>query len=238
MISGTAAANFPGDDLTMRSTPMAAADSAATSIREALALEAGGEGQQVRVVALGQRGDGGGVDAAGEEGTDGDVGAHVLGHGILEGLGDALVHGLLAALGDGADGELGLEEALLLEGAAGGQGGGAAGFEAADAGVQRFGLRDVLQVHVMDEGALVQILVVDAELGGHLEDGLLLRGERGAAVGGGVVQRLDAEGVAGEEQRLLHRVPDGDAEHAAQMLDHVGAQWWKPTTIGHRRPTC
>ena len=75
----------------------------------------------------------------------------------------------------------------------------------------------------MDEGALVDVLVVDAELWGHFENGLLLRCEGGAAVGGGVVQRLDAEGVAGEEELLLHRVPDGDAEHAAQMLDDVGA---------------
>jgi hypothetical protein len=45
-----------------------------------LALEAGGEGNQVRVVLLGQRGYRGGVDAAGQEGANSDVGTHVLGH--------------------------------------------------------------------------------------------------------------------------------------------------------------
>ena len=55
----------------------------------ALALEAGGEGQQVRVVPLGQRGDGGRVDAAGQERADRDVRpAHVLLDGVLERLGD------------------------------------------------------------------------------------------------------------------------------------------------------
>ena len=50
---------------------------------EALALEAGGEGEQLRVVLAGQRCDRGGVDAAGQERADREVRAQVLGHRVL-----------------------------------------------------------------------------------------------------------------------------------------------------------
>jgi hypothetical protein len=60
--------------------PIASADATATSTSEkALPFEAGGEGDQSRVVAHRQGSDRGGVDPAGQEGADGDVGAHVLG---------------------------------------------------------------------------------------------------------------------------------------------------------------
>ena len=39
----------------------------------------------------------------------------------------------------------------------------------------------------------------------------------------GVIQRLDAERIAGEEQRTLQLVPDAESEHAAQVAHHVGA---------------
>ena len=38
-----------------------------------------------------------------------------------------------------------------------------------------------------------------------------------------VVERLDAEQVARAHEALLRRVPDGDGEHAAQLLEHVRA---------------
>jgi hypothetical protein len=38
-----------------------------------------------------------------------------------------------------------------------------------------------------------------------------------------VVQRLDAQTVAGDEQRFRISVPDGKGEHAAQVLYAVGA---------------
>ena len=38
-----------------------------------------------------------------------------------------------------------------------------------------------------------------------------------------VVERLDAEEVARAHEALLRRVPDGDGEHAAQLLEHVRA---------------
>ena len=63
---------------------------------EPLPFEAGGEGDQPRVVPHRQGGDRRRVDAAGQEGADGDVGAHVLGDRILEHRGDLVVALLLA----------------------------------------------------------------------------------------------------------------------------------------------
>ena len=66
-------------------------------LREALALEAGGEGDQPWVVPHRQRRDRGGVDAAGQEGADGDIGAHVLGDRVLQHRGDLVVAALFGA---------------------------------------------------------------------------------------------------------------------------------------------
>jgi len=79
-------------------------------LAEALALEPGGEGEQLRVVPLGQRRDGRRVDAAGQERADRDVGAHVLLDGVLERLGDLAVE--LLGLGHRFDGEVGVEVTL------------------------------------------------------------------------------------------------------------------------------
>ncbi len=66
---------------------------------EALAFEPGGERDQPRVVPHGQRGDRGGIDAAGQERAHRDVGAHVLGDRILQHRGDLVIARLLAAGG-------------------------------------------------------------------------------------------------------------------------------------------
>ena len=54
-----------------------------------------------------------------------------------------------------------------------------------------------------------------------LEDGLDLRAEHQPAVSLRVVERLDADAVAGEQQPPAHGVVQGEAEHAAQVVDHV-----------------
>ena len=51
----------------------------------------------------------------------------------------------------------------------------------------------------------------------------VLRRERDARRRDSDVQRLDAEPVAGEEQRLRRGVPDGEREHAAQPSYAIGA---------------
>ena len=193
-----------------------------------LALKTGGEGQQVRVVALGQRCDGRGVDAAGEEGTHRDVRAHVLGHGILQGLGDALEEGILAARRDLSHRELRLEVTLLLDGAAalcalrwGSDERAGAGFQTEDVLVQALRLRHVLQIRVVSNSPGIQIEVqADGVRKG--KDALLLGGEYRRLVCRGQVHRLDAERIASEEQAALHRIPDRDAEHATQVVDHIG----------------
>jgi len=43
-----------------------------------------------------------------------------------------------------------------------------------------------------------------------------------------VIQRLDAEAVAGEEQRAMAQVADGEGEHAVEMLD----AFFAPGVIG------
>ena len=188
---------------------------------EALSLEAGGEGQQLRVVPLGQGGDGRGVDAAGEERADGDVGPHVHAHRVVEDVGDPVVQGLLLVLRHRPD-----------RGTSGGSSASCvsspsttvklrAALDPADAAVQRRRLRDVLQRQVV-----LQRCAVDAAGGlaaaEELEQRLLLRAEDDRAVGQpGGEQRLDAEGVAGAEDGLLLGVPDEEGEHAAQPVDDV-----------------
>src|SRR5699024_12379287 len=54
------------------------------------------------------------------------------------------------------------------------------------------------------------------------KDALLLGGEYRRPVCRGQVHRLDAERIASEEQAALHRIPDRDAEHATQVVDHIG----------------
>ena len=76
---------------------------------EAFPFEAGGERDQPRVVSHRQRGDGGGVDAAGQERADSDIGAHVLGDRILEHRGDLVVAALLTAGANGFAANVGVK---------------------------------------------------------------------------------------------------------------------------------
>ena len=191
-------------------------------LRVPLALEAGGERQEVLVVAPRQRGDGGGVDTAGQERSDGDVGAHVLRDGVLQSGGDLVVAPLGVAIGDGGDGEGGFEVPLDHRLTAGGEGGVAPGLESPDASGEGLVLRDVLEGDVVLEGAGVEGGVDDDEVD-QFGDGLLLAREHGSPGPGRHIQGLDAEGVAGDEERPLDGVPDGEGEHAAEPTDRGGA---------------
>jgi len=79
----------------------------------ALALETSSEGEQVRVVLLGERRDGRRINATGQERPDGHVGAHVLADRVVQHLEDPVVQ-LLGGLGslDRAGAEPGPEVAL------------------------------------------------------------------------------------------------------------------------------
>jgi hypothetical protein len=187
---------------------------------EALPLEADGEGHQVGVVALGERGDRRGVDAAGEERADGDVGAHVHPHRVVEDVGDAVVERLLLVLGDWPHRELRPEVppgGQLAVGHAEAR----AALDPPDAAVQGRGLGHVLQGQVvLHRGAVDATGRVGAAE--QLEQRLLLGAERDCTVGQARgEQRLDAERVAGAERRLGLAVPDDEREHAAQPRDDV-----------------
>jgi hypothetical protein len=59
--------------------------------------------------------------------------------------------------------------------------------------------------------------------GGVLDDGLDLGGEAQAAADRGVVERFDADAVAGQPESAAVEVPDREGEHALESLDAVGA---------------
>ena len=195
-------------------------------LREALPLEAGGERDQPRVVPDGQRGDRGGIDAPRQEGPHSDVGAHVLGHRVLENRGDLVIAGLRGSR-EGHRGETGPEVAADLGGPPGADDGVTAGFQAAHAPGQRLGLGNVLQDGVVLHGAGVDA-GVQAEHVGQGQQALLLAADRRAARAGRHEQRLDAEGVAGAEQFLALGVPQREGEHAAKSAQRVGT----PVVIG------
>ena len=189
---------------------------------EALALEAGRERQQVRVVPLGQRGDRGGVDAAGQERADRDVGAHVLGHRVVEHVGDPVVERLLLVLGDRPDRERRVEVALGLQLAAqatvklraaldpadaAGAGSPAPARTAASgsaAATRRPRRRRLAAAPSSSSSAFFSEPKT-------MPPSASRRGE----------QRLDPERVAGAEQHPLLGVPDEEREHAAQPRDDV-----------------
>ena len=189
---------------------------------ESLPLETGGEGDQPGVVPDGQGRDRRGVDAAGQKRPDGDVGAHVLGHRVLEDRGDLVVAGLLGVAGDRHRGEPRREVAGGFRWLPGPDSGVAARFEPAHPAVQRLGLRDVLQHGVVLDRSGVD-RGVEADQFGQIQQALLLTGHRGSAGAGRHEQRLDAERVSGADQFASHGVPEREGEHAAQPGQHVDA---------------
>ena len=188
---------------------------------EALALEAGGKRQQVRVVALSQSCNRSGVDTARQERAHRDVGTHMLLDAVLQRTGNAVKNVLLSALSHWLNREIWLEVAGLLNFATRRNDGSATRLQTNNVGVQRLRLRHVLQIDVVLQCALIQLLRIDAHLRRGLEQGLLLRTENRAALGGGVVERLNAERIARQEKLALDAVPNGNAEHAAQVLYDV-----------------
>ena len=94
--------------------------------------------------------------------------------------------------------------------------------------MQTLWLRHILQVDIVFDGVLVEFQQ-QADIVGHLQDAFLFRGENRALVRGGVVQGLNAKGVTREEELPFHTVPNGNAEHATQVPNHVGT----PVMVAH-----
>src|ERR1700754_553678 len=168
--------------------------------------EAGGEGDQPRVVPNGQRCDRGRVDAAGQKRADGDVGAHVLGHRVLQDRGDLVIAGLLATIRDRRHLEARHEIAGGLRRLAWTDPRIAARFQPAHAPMQRLGFGHVLQHYVVLNGTIVDRGVESHQVG-QFQQAFLLAGHGGATGPGGHEQRLDAERISGTEQFAGHGVP-------------------------------
>src|SRR5665213_2984954 len=62
---------------------------------------------------------------------------------------------------------------------------------------------------------------VDGAVDVPLEQRLDLRGDMQRIAVVVVIERLDADRIARQEQALLARIPDGEGIHAAEMLDHA-----------------
>ena len=93
------------------------------------------------------------------------------------------------------------------------------GSQLEDALEERFGKGAELEAQVLLERLMIEL----AHIVRMLEDALDLGGEDEAAVLLRVVERLDAEEVAGTEQLARIAVPDGEREHAAQTVEHAFA---------------
>ena len=153
---------------------------------------------------------GGGVEAAAQERRDRHVAHQVGPDGLVE-----PVHDLRFQLAR-SGGPLSREIPVLPGREAAGviPLGRVARLELANCAERCRGRRDVPELEIRVERVPVELSMRQAD---NVEC-LQLRREPDSPGSGRDVERLDAEPVAGEEQRLLGRVPDGEREHAAQPL--------------------
>lgn len=92
--------------------------------------------------------------------------------------------------------------------------------EFGDPFVDGIGVRDVLVGEVEVDGAWGDFAwdVID------LHEGFEFAGEDELSAAVGVVERLFAESIAGQDKLLLSAVPDGDGEHAIEMGEAIGTE--------------
>ena len=182
-----------------------------------IAIKAHGERFDVGVF-LGQaRGHVAGVDARGQEAADLDIGHVVVADAVAHGFVDGLDGILTAALR--IEVVLGTPVAALGDGPVGMHGHAVRGSQLEDALEERLGKGAELEAQVLLECLMVEL----ARVVRMLEDALDLGSEDEAAVLLRVVERLDAEEIAGAEQLARIAVPDGEREHAAQAVEHAFA---------------
>ena len=158
-----------------------------------------------------------GVDARGQKAADLDIGhvmvAHAVAHGFVDGLDGVLTAALRIEV------VLGTPVAALGDGPVGMHGHAVRGSQLEDALEERLGKGAELEAQVLFERFAVEL----ARVVRMLEDALDLGSEDEAAVLLRVIERLDAEEVAGAEQLARVAVPDGEREHAAQAVEHAFA---------------
>jgi hypothetical protein len=187
---------------------------------EARLLEADREGlQRLGLLAGGEGDDAGRVDAAREQHTDRHVGNQVGADRAAQGLAQLARQLPGRATPDciGCD-RRGPRVAPLRQPAVAPDGHGA-GRKLARLGEDRQRRRDRVEGQVGGDGAGVDL----TREAGLLQHRLQLRGEGERAVDEAVVERLDAEAVAGEQQAPLAAVPESDCEHPPQALGEAVA---------------
>src|ERR1700756_5351195 len=93
------------------------------------------------------------------------------------------------------------------------------GHQLADPGKHRLGSSYVAECQILRQRSAIE-LGRNSRIG---KDCLDLRAKQKCAAIPAVIERLDAETVAGGEQHAPAAVPDGKAKHAAQMLYAIAA---------------
>ena len=144
------------------------------------------------------------------------------GDGVLEGLRALLAARLLGSGGERLDRELGGEVPRHHRCRSGRECRETARLESSNLAVQGLGFGNVLQHRVVLGCAGIEVRA-DTDQVGQLEEALLLTTERCTARACRQEQRLDAKGVASEEQLSFFAVPDREREHSAQPADRFGA---------------
>ena len=183
-------------------------------------VEADGEGADgAGALRLHEGDDEGGIDAAGEEGAEGDIGDHALADGVFEqgfegvdGFGFGADEGVLSAVGDDvAEGPVVARGGAVGGGAEGEEGGGG---ELVQALVNAPGIGDVVEAEEGGEGGAVD---GGGEAGEAIEAFQFGAEDEGVA-DPAIVEGFFAEAVAAEVQDALLFVPEGEGEHAVEAL--------------------
>ncbi|MEZ5121313.1 MAG: hypothetical protein R2736_07030 [Solirubrobacterales bacterium] len=184
---------------------------------EAIVVEADGERAHRRAAVLGHgRDDGGRVDAARQEGADGDVGHHAPPR-----RGPQLVPDALRQLALVADVQRGPE--VELPPAVDRHPPVAHDHPVAGRQLAHAGERAQRRGHVAEREVAVDRDRVDRARTSSSSSSAQLRGEGQRAGPMGVDQRLLADAVAGDQQQLAPAVPQREGEHAAQVVHAVDA---------------
>jgi hypothetical protein len=183
---------------------------------EAAVFEADGEGvDRPRGVALHERGDETGVDAAGEEDAQRHIGDHAQGHGVAEEVVEGLQGFVLRAVEAVVGAALGDEHRVPVLGLF---------YRLADG---QDGPRHQLLHAFDDRPGRGDVAVARVERGRFRIDDALdvqrveLRGPLHAVRRQRVVERLYAGAVTDQRERALVRVPEGEGEHADRLAHRL-----------------
>ena len=180
-------------------------------------LETQGHGVQVRSVAFRRQADDGRrIQARGKKHADRHIGHQVMAHAVRQRRPQVRrrpVRTFGERLRD-------VEIAVHAPGPRGIHPQGVARRQGADGPVKRVRLRHIAEQEESHVPGRIRRAIHPAAA----EQRLDLGGDAEGLAVVGVIERLDAEGIARQEKALLRLVPQGKRIHAAQLVHHVGAQ--------------